>query len=166
MVLSTPRPQRDQLVAEVLRVMYGDDAFDGAYGGPPAVEEVGLVVINHFNPEHMYAVQQDWADERWLYNFRDPDGWQSSYGVCDSIEQFKRTELHTRILASTRRWCVFFTHVEKVPGEQGGWRWHKWGPYIGEGHPTCEYLADEPGFDDGVWVYHVLELELEDDDED
>lgn len=25
-----------------------------------------------------------------------------------------------------------------------GWRWHKWGPYIGTQNPKCEYLNDEP----------------------
>jgi hypothetical protein len=50
-----------------------------------------------------------------------------------------------------------FTHVPKEPenaGRGGGWRWHKWGPYIGKGEPTTEYLDDEDGFADGVYVYH------------
>ena len=25
-----------------------------------------------------------------------------------------------------------------------GWRWHKWGQYIGTQNPKCEYLNDEP----------------------
>ena len=33
---------------------------------------------------------------------------------------------------------------EIVKGKDGGWRWHKWGRYIGTQNPQCEYLADEP----------------------
>ena len=28
-------------------------------------------------------------------------------------------------------------------GKGGGWRWHKWGEYIGKLNPQCEYLDDE-----------------------
>mgnify|MGYP000984510367 FL=1 len=40
-------------------------------------------------------------------------------------------------------------------GKGGGWRWHKWGEYLGNGTPTCEHLDDEDEFNDGVYVYHM-----------
>jgi hypothetical protein len=39
----------------------------------------------------------------------------------------------------------------------GGWRWHKWGPYIGTQEPKCEYIHDEPEIEE-VFTYHVYEL--------
>ena len=38
--------------------------------------------------------------------------------------------------------------------EDGGWRWHKWGEYIGKQEPKCEYLYDEPNID-SVYVFHI-----------
>ncbi len=83
------------------------------------------------------------------------------YGVCDSPEAF--IEAYSKRLADdVRTFCVFFTHVKKHPenkGDGGGWRWHKWGEYIGKGSPQCEYLDDEEGFDDGVYTYHVYQID-------
>ena len=82
------------------------------------------------------------------------------YGVCDSVEQLleKCPELRT----STRKFAVsvHFLEKSKEPPE-GGWRWRKWGPYIGTQTPTCEYLHDEPLIEH-VYVYHIYELLPED----
>jgi hypothetical protein len=82
----------------------------------------------------------------------------ASYGVCDSPGQFLG-KFGGLLLADEKTFVVSMTHVSKKDqSPEGGWRWHKWGPYVGEGKPTCEYLYDEPGFDDGVYVYHVYEV--------
>ena len=81
----------------------------------------------------------------------------SACGVCDSPEQFKADHLQT-VIDDPRPFVVFFTHVHKEPenrGRGGGWRWHKWGPYIGKGQPEMEYLDDEDGFADGIYCYHI-----------
>ncbi len=82
----------------------------------------------------------------------------NSYGVCDSIEQFM--SLAGDLLdKDTRSFVVTFMHIEKEPNSGGGgWRWHKWGPYIGKGTPTCEYLDDEEGFADGVFCYSIIQI--------
>lgn len=83
------------------------------------------------------------------------------YGVCDSIEQFQ-AKFHERLEKDERTFCVFFTHIAKDKdnaGQGGGWRWHKWGPYVGEGKPECEYLDDEDGFENGVYTYHVYQID-------
>lgn len=81
----------------------------------------------------------------------------NAYGVCDTPDQFR--EKYGEMLSSDPRPLVtMFTHVEKEPqhrGEGGGWRWHKWGPYVGIGTPTTEYLDDEEEFPNGIYVYHV-----------
>jgi len=113
------------------------------------IHGLGLIEIGHWNPEFIFEMTDadKWADFDRM----------SEYGVCDSPVQFH--EYHGALLeADRRRITVFFVHVAKDPenaGEGGGWRWHKWGPYIGDHLPTTEYLDDEAGFDDGVYTYHA-----------
>ena len=56
----------------------------------------------------------------------------------------------------------FFITIKSVKKENqdpdGGWRWHKWGPYIGTHEITTEYLYDEPIVEE-VFVYHIYEKE-------
>lgn len=81
----------------------------------------------------------------------------NSYGVCDTPKQF--FDKFGRLIAKDERpICLVFTHIKKEPEKaftRGGWRWHKWGPYVGEYEPTTEYLDDEQEFCDGVFVYHL-----------
>jgi len=86
-----------------------------------------------------------------------PDDYMDSYGVCDSPQQFL-DRFKARLVNDPRPLCVTFTHVCKVPGNREGWRWHKWGTYIGTGTPECEYLDDEPGFENGVYVYTIYQI--------
>jgi hypothetical protein len=85
----------------------------------------------------------------------------NSYGVCDTPQQFIN-RFKEKLAKDVRTFCVGFCHVAKNPqnaGMGGGWRWHKWGPYIGIGEPLEEYLDDEKEFIYGVYVYHILQLE-------
>jgi hypothetical protein len=81
----------------------------------------------------------------------------SAYGVCDSVEQFFETEFGKFIESSDRSFAISFTRIAKSEEpDDGGWRWHKWGPYIGRHEPQYEYLYDEKGIEE-VFVYHVFE---------
>lgn len=96
-------------------------------------------------------------------NLIDRRGWEDfeehadvpSYGVADSIEQF--LELYGSKIALDPRGCaVGFTTVrrsEQPPS--GGWRWHKWGEYIGKHSPQYEYLYDEKAID-SVTTFRVI----------
>lgn len=100
------------------------------------------------------------------------DGWKKypdfgdeydSIGVCDSIEQFEAHPLG-KMLADDldRKFVVSFVHIsKKTEPKECGWRWSKWGQYIGNDTPECEYLSDESGFNAGVWTYHVYEAPRE-----
>ncbi len=83
--------------------------------------------------------------------------WLNAYGVCDSPAQF--LEHYKGVIHSDLRYyCVAFTRLDrKDQSADGGWRWHKWGPYIGTQKPQHEYLYDDTHIDT-VWVYHVYEL--------
>ena len=82
-----------------------------------------------------------------------------SYGVCDSLEQLKNK--CPELEASDRKFVVTLTEVrrEDQPAS-GGWRWHKWGEYIGDHSPQHEYLYDEEGIE-RVFAYHIYEKEEE-----
>lgn len=79
---------------------------------------------------------------------------KETYGVADDIEQIK--EYYKEEIADPDR--KFFIHLTPVwqekenAGKGGGWRWHKWGEYIGKLNPQCEYLDDEDFGDDFKYV--------------
>lgn len=79
------------------------------------------------------------------YGFFPDIGGKSTYGVADSIEQIK--EYYREEIADLKnKYAIAVTPVfqeRENRGKGGGWRWHKWGPYIGKLEPQCEYLDDE-----------------------
>ena len=77
------------------------------------------------------------------------------YGVCDSIEQIIKQcpELQDPI----RQFVITVTPIiRKDEPPSGGWRWHKWGSYIGRHTPEHEYIYDEKNIEK-VLVYHIHE---------
>lgn len=84
--------------------------------------------------------------------------WRSSYGVCDDPEQV--LDQYRVVLAdSSRRFVISFMEVRRdEQPQEGGWRWHKWGPYIGTKQPEHEYLFDEDPCIDKVFCFHVSEV--------
>ncbi len=79
----------------------------------------------------------------------------SAYGVCDSLAQLKEQCLE---LQDLNREFVITLKLERRKDQprQYGWRWHKWGQYIGTFEPQCEYLYDEVGIEK-VYCYHIYE---------
>ena len=67
------------------------------------------------------------------------------YGVADSLEQiidFYNTNEEEFFKGNH---VISTFEVHKNPEySYSGWRWHKWGPYIGTQKPCCEYLNNEP----------------------
>lgn len=87
--------------------------------------------------------------------FDDAEIGRSEYGVADSVEQI--VSHYPEVNNPNREFIITVTEVrrEDQPSKDG-WRWHKWGSYIGTHEPQCEYLYDEQGIDQ-VLVYHILE---------
>jgi hypothetical protein len=105
----------------------------------------GIYLIGHFG-------SSGWLQDYEHYPEDLPVG---PYGVCDSIEQL--LEKCPELEGSTRGFLVTFHVLEKKAMDpRGGWRWHKWGEYIGTQDPQCEYLYDEPEIEK-VYVYHIYE---------
>lgn len=84
----------------------------------------------------------------------------SQYGVSDNIEQIKAYYRGWFDKPDTK-WVIAVTPVFQNKGNKGkgdGWRWHKWGPYIGNLNPMSEYLDDEDfgdEFQGYILCYHI-----------
>lgn len=88
----------------------------------------------------------------------DPDAYLGPYGVCDDVADILR--VYPLLEADpVRKFVVTMKRVKRNlanKGLGGGWRWHKWGEYIGTQTPTTEYLDDEPLVEQ-VYCYHIFE---------
>lgn len=86
----------------------------------------------------------------------------SCYGVADDIEQIKEY-FKVQVADPTRKFFLSLSPVwqeRENKGKSGGWRWHKWGPYIGKLDSQCEYLDDEDFGPDFKYVicFHLYEV--------
>ena len=85
------------------------------------------------------------------------------YGVCDNASQ--ALDVYDRIIAES----VSDEAKEQMNGEfiirltpifskyNEGWRWHKWGAYVGVQNPEYEYICDEPNID-MVYAFHIYRI--------
>ena len=111
----------------------------------------GIVLNVGFN-FHNLVNRSEWED--FMFTVDEGEG-IPAFGVCDSVEHFLE-KFGDLIEKSPHHYAVGFTHVLKADQPpRGGWRWHKWGPYIGTHEPRHEYLYDEEGID-GVWTFSVM----------
>jgi len=82
------------------------------------------------------------------------------YGVADNIKQIK--EYHAGILNDpNKNYVVLLKDIMQKRSNAGkcdGWRWDKWGKYIGEFNPQCEYLDDEEFLFLMVICYSIYEV--------
>ena len=117
----------------------------------------GIYEIGHFGNSHWPSPYGQWAHYPEFPAVGSPKNPRprSSYGVCDNVEQV--LALYPELETSERKFIVTITEVRHAnQSATGGWRWHKWGPYIGTFKPQHEYLYDEVGID-AVKVFHIYE---------
>ena len=117
------------------------------------------VYVCELNSNHTIELLTDYREVK---NFDSPIYWYN-YGVCDHASQvldyydylYKQHEEYMK----DKKFVVLLTPMFKEDQpESGGWRWHKWGQYIGKYEPKCEYLYDEEGVD-YVYCFTILEIE-------
>jgi hypothetical protein len=113
-----------------------------------------LVVDEHpFDPLFSKGTQEErFAAIRQHYDEDSPE----DYGVCDQPMQV--IQRWPQIATDERPFILAFDKVRRAdqPAE-GGWRWHKWGRYIGNREPKHEYLYDEPEID-SVYLFQIYQL--------
>jgi hypothetical protein len=134
----------------------------GAVGNRAVLPEhprTGVYVVGHFGSSDFLSGYESYPNLSDV--LLDPGHYDDNaigpYGVCDGIDNL--LERCPLLEASERRFVVCLTKVERDQsnrGRGGGWRWRKWGEYIGSKTPTTEYLDDEPDISE-VYVYHVYE---------
>jgi len=121
-------------------------AAAGGRTDPPRELLTGVYEIGHFGSSDFLAD----AYERY------PDVSVGPYGVCDTVRQLLDAcpELEKD---PQREFVVTVTPIRRADeSPSGGWRWHKWGAYIGTQCPQHEYLYDDTHIDE-VLVYHIYE---------
>lgn len=93
----------------------------------------------------MYKINKENGIENFLYS-----------GVCDNHEQI--LEKCPMLVTSKDKYVIGLTKVRKDKQPLfGGWRWSKWGEYIGDMKPTDKYLRDEKEIDQ-VYVFEVYQV--------
>ncbi|MCW4050515.1 MAG: hypothetical protein NWE89_12355 [Candidatus Bathyarchaeota archaeon] len=104
----------------------------------------GVYQIGHFGGSHFLCEYEHY-----------PETTVGPFGVCDNVDQLLAACPELEALG--REFVVTVTVVRKAeqPAE-GGWRWHKWGEYIGTQNPQCEYIHDEPEIEE-VLCFHIYE---------
>jgi len=79
------------------------------------------------------------------------------HGVADDVAQ---VIAHVDAEALGFPCCLVLTPVARRFEKPDGWRWRKFGPYIGTRTPRAEYLADEPEIEEIV-VFALVPLHPE-----
>lgn len=142
MLINEPKVLRGDPLLSMIAALNGNDAADRQIAE-------GVYQIGHFGSSSFLG--------RGYENYPEL-GEHGVYGVCDGIENMMAVMGET-LNDPDRRFVVTLTPVYRNPknkGMGGGWRWHKWGKYIGAFEPKHEYLDDEEGID-CVYCYHVYE---------
>lgn len=80
----------------------------------------------------------------------------SRYGLCDNPEQVLKKYKNSHYMKNEEPYCILFTPLyrEDEP-ETGGFRYHKWGSYIGKQKPQHEYLYDDKHID-LIYSFHFV----------
>lgn len=135
-------------------------AMGGVVDAPGPVRVHRGVYEAHFNfdKEIEDLIVEDYPRFDDMSTKYDGDQWFSSFGVVDHWSQLPLKALD----ADSRNLLVYLGHIRRADQpERGGWRWHKWGPYLGVHSPETsndfEYLYDAIDVVE-VWTYHVVEV--------
>lgn len=77
------------------------------------------------------------------------------FGICDSFEDVLRIYDFNKLKDN---YTIVVSPIEKkVQPSKEGWRWSKWGKYIGNQTPLAEYLYDEPVIE-GVFIFQTYKF--------
>jgi hypothetical protein len=93
------------------------------------------------------------------------------YTVSDAFVMIRRQPCFARVSSAAIRRRMRESGVRRLTDPEGGkmkdrrrwpwpksgWRYHKWGDYIGSQNPQSEYLYDDTHID-AVWTFHIYEL--------
>jgi len=127
-----------------------------AIGQNDPIREIhdGIYLCPHFNFSNCVGIKLECLPHIQISE----DNYISACGVCDTIDQF-RDQIASQLHESSKPYVCSLTKVTKAEQpSNGGWRWHKWGPYIGTKNPRCEYLYNEGSEFEEVYVFQIYEI--------
>lgn len=112
-----------------------------------------VVYGTHSYWQHLHSIPRDNMEEYLAY---ENNVW--TYGVADNLEQVVKLYEENKEGFFHGNHVILCHKVVKNPNEPcSGWRWHKWGPYIGTQNPKCEYINDEPEITE-VIVFSIYKI--------
>lgn len=119
------------------------------------VLEQGVILNNSFQ---LYGMRSNGWEEypKFCSDENIVDGlYRGAYGVCDGLENL--LDVYPELKNSDRQFVVSMNVINSCDeDDSNGWRWHKWGDYIGTQEPTTEYIYDEPLIE-RVYCFHIYE---------
>lgn len=125
----------------------------------PLYQDFGLGVVNcDLNFDHWLTPEYCSCKVIDQYAVSERSNYQmSDYGVADTPEQVIKY-FHNEIADPDHTYLITVTAMYRAdqPAD-GGWRWRKWGPYIGNHRIQYEYLYDEKDIE-VVWCFHIYEV--------
>lgn len=134
-------------------------AIGGGRSPDPKEIAPGVYLLTHWNATEYfgeYIVNAEYGHINQSFG----DNWISEYGVCDTYQQV--LDRYPILLDESRAFIITLVSIKKSEqSPSGGWRWHKWGEYIGTKNPQYEYLFDEGPDIEEVFTYHIYELCME-----
>ena len=123
--------------------LLGGCVADGDPNSDGSIVEIAPGMYNgYFNLHNCLEAMVRGEIDKSLWN----SSWVSLHGVADTSDQI-RGHFRDQIEDTEATYIIGATPVIRDvsnKGKGGGWRWHKWGTYIGTHTPTTEYLDDEP----------------------
>lgn len=148
LTLSMDDPEEGEIILDVAKPIPGET---GVYWAASALE--------HFLEQYSDCrVVQEWdrkfasLHEHLAYLHE----WGKGYGVADNLEQIK--EAFPQYWYDDRNFILALSTVHKADQpERDGWRWEKWGPYIGTQNSVADYLFDEPEIKELI-LYSFVEV--------
>ena len=114
----------------------------------------GIFLISHFGSSDLL---KGWEHHPEFPDIDTDEGsqYRGSHGVCDNVDQVLKR--YPELESSERQFIVTLTAIERgTQPSSGGWRWHKWGDYIGVQKPEHEYIYDDRHIDK-VYCFHIYE---------
>lgn len=154
-MLVTPKFKQLPADMSVIFSMLADNKSGISY---PIPLDMGIYQCSHWNfEEYLWLPKNSFEFEYPQIVEQDNPHHIGSIGVCDDYPQILEHCPEIQLLQD-RYFVISIVSIkrENEPSE-GGWRWHKWGEYIGTQNPQHEYLYQDKHIDE-VFTYHIYEL--------
>lgn len=118
--------------------------------------DTGMYQIGHWNPEFVTPNKLSSGWETDLHLIGKNGDYFGNGGGCDYPGQVLECIDLSRY---SEQLVIFYVQINRKDQPQdGGWRFHKWGDYIGKHTIEYEYLYDQKDID-MVFTYHIYQFE-------